>query len=505
MTDRQPARGGDERGRGARRPGPRNPQQPRRDAAGGGSARGAAGRDSSGGARQKGPRGRRLAVGAAPRRVAYDVIRAVTGRDAYANLVLPDRIRAEGLDPRDAALATELTYGALRATGLLDRVIDVVSSRPVEDLDDDVLDAVRLGAYQLLRTRIAPHAAVSATVGATYGVLSQGQAGFVNALLRKIGFRSEAEWVERVAPRREEDPVGYLAVAHSHPRWIAAAFNDALGGDLDELEAALAADDARPVVHLAARPGRVSQQQLAEVVAGEPGRYSPYAVYLDSGDPGDIPQIRSGSAAVQDEGSQLAALVLADAPLTGRDERWVDLCAGPGGKAGLLAAIAAERGARLLANEVAPHRARLVERTLRGFPAQVVVGDGRDAPLADSSVDRVLVDAPCSGLGALRRRPESRWRRRASDLPALTALQRDLLTSALRVVRPGGVVAYITCSPHIAETRAVIRSVIDDESQLVDVRRLLTGVPDLGPGPWVQLWPHRHGTDAMFISLIRKP
>lgn len=456
------------------------------------------------GADRKGPRGRRLAVGAAPRKVAYDVIRAVTGRDAYANLLLPDRIRAAGLDVRDAALATELTYGTLRATGLLDRVIDVVSSRPVEDLDDDVLDAARLGAYQLLRTRIAPHAAVSATVGATYGVLSQGQAGFVNALLRKIGYRNEQEWIERVAPTRDQDPIGHSAVAHSHPRWIAGAFNDALGGDLEELDAALAADDQRPVVHLAARPGRLTAQQLAEASGGVPGRYSPYAVYLDSGDPGDLAQIRDGSAAVQDEGSQLAAIALAGAPVDGRDERWVDLCAGPGGKAGLLAAIAAQRGARVLANEVAPHRARLVARTLHGLPAQAVIGDGRHAPLADSSVDRVLVDAPCSGLGALRRRPESRWRRSAGDIPALTSLQRDLLASALRIVRPGGVVGYITCSPHIAETRAVVRSVVDDESQLVDVRPLLPGVPALGDGPWVQLWPHRHGTDAMFISLIRK-
>ncbi|WP_323368448.1 transcription antitermination factor NusB, partial [Cumulibacter manganitolerans] len=277
-------------------------------------------------------------MGALPRRVAYDVLRAVTGRDAYANLVLPERIAQAGLDERDAALATELAYGTLRAAGLLDAIIDVVSSRPVEELDDDVRDAVRLGAYQLLRTRIAPHAAVSATVGATYGVLSQGQAGFVNALLRKIGYRSEAEWIERVAPPRDADPVGYLATAYAHPRWIAGAFHDALGGDTDELAAALAADDARPVVHLAARPGRVGAEELAEAAGGTRGRYSPYAVYLEHGDPGDVPQVRSGSAAVQDEGSQLAALALATAPLEGRDERWVDLCAGPGGKAGLLAA-----------------------------------------------------------------------------------------------------------------------------------------------------------------------
>ncbi|WP_106850638.1 RsmB/NOP family class I SAM-dependent RNA methyltransferase [Blastococcus sp. Marseille-P5729] len=460
---------------------------------------------SRGGGRRGGPRGRRLAVGAAPRRVAYEVVRAVSGRDAYANLVLPDRIRQAGLDARDAALATELTYGTLRAAGLLDAVIDVVSSRPVDQLDDDVRDAVRLGAYQLLRTRIAPHAAVSATVGATHGVLSQGQAGFVNALLRKIGYRTEEEWVGRVAPDADTDPIGNLAMKHAHPRWIAAAFNDALGGDRDELAAALAADDERPAGHLAARPGRVTRDELAAASGGTLGRYSPYAVHLDSGDPAEIAYVRSGSAAVQDEGSQLAALALIETPIEGADSRWVDLCAGPGGKAGLLAAVAAGRGARLLACEPAPHRAALVASTLRGLPAQAVISDGRRAPLADSSVDRVLVDAPCSGLGALRRRPESRWRRQPSDIPALTMLQRELLTSALRVVRAGGVVAYVTCSPHVAETRAVVRAVVDERMhELVDVRPVLGELPDLGEGPWVQLWPHRHGTDAMFISLIRK-
>lgn len=459
------------------------------------------------GARPRGgtaPKGRRRAVGAAPRKVAYDVLRAVTGRDAYANLVLPERIRQAGLDERDAALATELAYGTLRASGLLDAVIDVVSSRPVDQLDDDVRDAVRLGAYQLLRTRIAPHAAVSATVGATYGVLSQGQAGFVNALLRKIGYRTEEEWVQRVAPDRDADPVGHLAMAHAHPWWIATAFNDALGGDLDELERALRADDQRPAVHLVARPGRVTRDELVAASGGTAGPYSPYAVHLEHGDPAGIAQIRSGSAAVQDEGSQLAALALANAPVAGRDERWVDLCSGPGGKAGLLAAVAGERGARLVACEPAPHRAALVARTLRGLPGLAVVADGREPPLAPASVDRVLVDAPCSGLGSLRRRPESRWRRSPGDIPALTVLQRELLASALRLVRPGGVVGYVTCSPHVAETRAVVRGALDETTELVDARDLLPGVPDLGDGPWVQLWPHRHGTDAMFISIIRK-
>lgn len=451
---------------------------------------------------QRKQRGRRNAVGADPRRVAYDVLRSVSTREAYANLVLPDLLRRSDLSVRDAALATELAYGTLRATGTLDAVIDVVSSRPIAGLDSDVLDAVRLGVYQLLRTRVPSHAAVSATVGATYGVLSQGQAGFVNALLRKVTLRTPEEWIERVAPDPEQDRLGYLGVRYAHPLWIVRAFNDSLAGDVEGTERALAADDERPQVHLVARPGRVDRDELAARIEATPGRYSPYALYLDGGDPGDLPEIRAGDAAVQDEGSQLAALVLARAELTGRDQSWVDLCAGPGGKAGLLAAIAAERGARLTAIEPAPHRARLVEQTLRGFDAEVIVADGTAQPVPDGSADRVLVDAPCSGLGALRRRPEARWRRTPSDLPPLTSLQRRLLTSALQIVRPGGLVAYITCSPHLAETKAVVRSIKPDLATPIDVRPLLPGVPELGEGPWVQLWPHLHGTDAMFISLF---
>ncbi|MEO6957663.1 MAG: transcription antitermination factor NusB, partial [Antricoccus sp.] len=214
--------------------------------------------------RRSAPKGRRNAIGADPRRVAYEVLRAVSNADAYANLVLPRILDDTGLSDRDAALATELAYGTLRATGTLDAVIDIVSARPINTLDANVLNAVRLGVYQLLRTRVPRHAAVSATVGATYGVLSQGQAGFVNALLRKVSYRSPSDWMSRIAPDPQVDRLGYLAVTYAHPLWIARAFLDALGGDLDQLEAALAADDARPTVHLVARPGRITAAELAD-------------------------------------------------------------------------------------------------------------------------------------------------------------------------------------------------------------------------------------------------
>jgi 16S rRNA (cytosine967-C5)-methyltransferase len=263
-------------------------------------------------------------------------------------------------------------------------------------------------------------------------------------------------------------------------------------------------------VTLVARPGRA---EVAELVAAgaTPGRWSPYAAGLPGGDPGSFPAVREGRAGVQDEGSQLVALALATAALDGPDARWLDLCAGPGGKAALLAALAAGRGAGLLAAELAPHRARLVRNVLgdaaeRGW-AEVVVADGRAPAWQAGAFDRVLVDAPCTGLGALRRRPEARWRRQPGDVASLAALQRDLLGSALDAVRPGGLVAYVVCSPHLAETRTVVADVLrrrPEAVERVDARPLLPGVPDLGDGPDVQLWPHRHGTDAMYLALLRR-
>jgi len=432
------------------------------------------------------------------------VLTAVREREAYANLALPAELRSARLDARDAALATELTYGTLRARGLLDRVIALAADRPVSEIDPPVLDLLRLGAYQLLYTRIGAHAAVDTTVEMAR-TLGLGRAGaFVNAVLRTVGRPTADEWVERLRSS-ETDPVARLAVGTAHPEWIARAFADALGADAGELPELLAADDARPQVHLAARPGAMTAEELALVTGGRQGRLSPYAVYLDSGSPGELEPVTQGLAAVQDEGSQLVALACSRLPVDGPDGgRWLDLCAGPGGKAAMLGALADIEGGTLTAVEPAAHRAELVRGATRELPVEVFVADGRDTGL-EPGFDRVLVDAPCSGLGALRRRPESRWRRTPADVTGLVPLQRELLTAALELVRPGGVVLYATCSPHLAETVSVVREAArrGDVEQL-DVRAVLPEVTPSGPGPWLQLWPHRHGTDAMFLAGLRR-
>jgi len=445
------------------------------------------------------------------RSAALEVLRLVRTEDAYTNLVLPAVIARHGLDTRDAGFATELAAGTIRRQGTYDAILAACIDRPLRRVEFGILDLLRIGCHQLLAMRVPAHAAISSTVDLARARSGPGAGGFVNAVLRSVARRDLDEWIAEVAP----DPSGsrdarmdHLAVKHSHPRWVVDLLDVAAPDD--DLDALLAADNVPPKVTLVARPGRAEVTELP----GTPTPYSPYGVVLDGGDPSRIPAVAEGRAGVQDEGSQLVAHALAAAPVEGRDELWVDLCAGPGGKAALLAALAAERGARVVAIEQHHHRAGLVRRALTGADGTspgvlgVLTADGTKPPLAAGTADRVLVDAPCTGLGALRRRPEARWRRSPDDLLPLVLLQRRLLASALELVRPGGVVLYATCSPVRAETGDVVSSTLssDQAATLVDVRPLLPGVADAdGPTPGTaQLWPHRHGTDAMFLALLRK-
>ena len=486
--------------------------------------------------RRGGPRRRsaqkpaqRARQGDPARDAAYTVLRA-TADGGYANLVLPRTLRSAGLRGRDAGFATELTYGTLRMQGLYDAVVDAAVDPPGRTIDPAVRDILRLGAHQLLAMRVPDHAAVSATVALARQHVGAGAGGFVNAVLRRVSERTREEWVERVTAALS-DPIERLALEHSHPAWIVRALRAALIGhgasttetvDAD-LVALLVAHNTPAAPTLVARPGLGAEPELEEAGA-TPDDTAPTAWVMPSGDPGGLAPVRDGRAAVQDAGSQLLALALVDAAVTTDDadpgsagEWWLDLCAGPGGKAGLLAALAAQSGARLRANEIQPHRADLVRNTLstirHRYPdvVEVTVDDGREIGEAEPArYDRTLVDAPCTGLGALRRRPEARWRRSPKDLAGLGPLQRDLLASAIEATRPGGVVLYSTCSPHLAETEFVVKDVLKafPNAAAEDVRPLLRDrsgeqLPGTGPGPWAQLWPHRHGTDGMFLALLR--
>lgn len=449
---------------------------------------------------------------------------AVSSRDAYANLLLASALREQSLSDQDAALATELVYGTLRNRSCYDAVIGLCADRDVGRIDPPVLEALRLGTHQLLGMRVRAHAAVATAVDLAVEFAGRRPSGFVNAVLRRVATRDLESWIDIAAPSRSTDLAGHLAIRYSHPRWIVTAFAAALGeaAPADQegaavwprTEAVLAADQHRPAVAVAAVPGLAQPDDLLAEGAGlgvRPARWSPFGVILDHGAPGSLRAVAEHRAGVQDEASQLAALALARVDTSGPEESWLDLCAGPGGKARLLAGLAGAKGARLAGADVHEHRARLVADALQGLPsARALVADGTCPAWRPGAFTRVMADVPCSGLGSLRRRPEARWRRGEDDLPRLGILQRALLARAIEAARPGGVIAYVTCSPHLAETRDVLADVLAerDDVAVEDAPALLREVPDLAcPAPferYAQFWPDRHGTDAIFIAILRR-
>lgn len=518
-----------------------------------------------------------------PRSIAWKSLIRVHRNQAFSNLLVPQELSSfspDELGGRDRAAVTDMVYGTLRWQGFLDAVIADVSFRPLKRIEIPVLDAARLGVYQLLFLGSPDYAAVSQTVGLLRrgGRSDARAAGFVNALLRKVATRSRQEW-EAVLTSRipKADSDARLALRYSHPNWVvgqlrrsweAAAYEDRAD---DQLAALLSADNEPADVTLCARPGLISREeliaQLEGISAGRagsdgqavPGRivwgetsFSPYGLRIKGVNPHDIPAVRQGLAGVEDEGSQLAALAVADVDkaagfptdlptdfpvdlpadsqsdmTTSRQaERWLDMCAGPGGKTALLAACALSRSnsgrlTTLLANEPTHHRADLVRDNLCAFtgmaPASsaapsIIEGveekDGRQlGDLYPQAFDRILVDAPCSGLGSLRRRPESRWRKKPEEIASLSLLQGQLLDSAYEALAPGGYLAYVTCSPVLEETRLVVDAFLGRHQDLIrlDARQAFpSGTPlPAAPGD-VQLFEQVHGTDQMFISLMRK-
>ncbi|MFL6217807.1 MAG: transcription antitermination factor NusB, partial [Actinomycetes bacterium] len=398
---------------------------------------------------------------------------------AYANLALPGLLRRTTLSPSDRAAATDLVYGSLRMRAALDFALAPLSRQPLDRLEPLVLRGLRLGAYALLFGGTAPHAAVAETVGAVARAGHRGQAGYVNAVLRRLAAAPPA-W-----PDPDRDPVGWATTRGSHPAWIVEEALARLGPE--EMRALVEADNTRPEVSLRATPGRVGRDELlAELAAGvsaRPSPLSPDCVLLERGDPGRLPAVREGRAVVQDAASALVAPAVGAGP----GDLVADLAAGPGGKAGHLAAL----GARVLAVERHPGRARLVAETARRLGVadrlHTVVGDGRRPPLRPAGADAALVDAPCTNLGSLRRRPEARWRHGPEDLPELVELQLELLEAAADVVRPGGTVLYSVCTWTGAETDGVVAELLERREELrLDETR--------------QLWPHRDGADGMFLA-----
>lgn len=434
----------------------------------------------------------------APRVLTYEILTQVNRHEAYANLLLPKALGESDFEQRDKGFITELVYGTIRMQGRHDWILAQVSERDWESVDAGIVDVARLGVHQLFEMRVPTHAAVSATVELARKVLGESKGTYVNALLRKVSSRPMEEWDAFIDEIK--DPIERLAIKYSHPEWIVSAYFDLLRSETEVVKA-LQANNVPAAPTLVSWPGRSTQVELV-ALGGVPTQYSVYgATSVDI--PSEIDLVRKRRAGIQDEGSQLVADIFSKAAMSQTD--WLDLCAGPGGKAALISSIAKENGKDFVANEVSPARARLVEQVIAA--GEVWVSDGRSLVERGRSFGAVIADVPCTGIGALRRRPEVRWRRKASDLPGLTKLQSELLDSAVSLVRVGGVIGYATCSPHLAETKVQVSTALKRHPNIrqISVEPFLpSNLTDAVVNGSMQLWTHRHGTDAMFLTLFER-
>lgn len=451
------------------------------------------------------------------RLVALDVLEQVR-HGAYANIALPQTLRKAGISGRGRGFATNLTYGTLRMQGKWDAIIArCVAGRDFDDIDPLVLDILRLGAHQLLDMKVPLHAAMNETVNMARNEAGTGASGFVNAVMHRISERTPDDWDDLLAEELEPDgQKAVLGALTSHPQWIIDRLEESLvasGRPAADLGDVLAANNDPALVALA--PRDISSEEIAAQASewrmpNRPGDIVSGAVVLERGNPGRLPAVRDHGAGVQDEGSQLVALIAAYAPLKGSDKAWLDLCAGPGGKAASLAREAKPRGAQLFANEQHGHRLDLVAQAVEPYEDIVVLreGDGRElGELEPNRFDRVLVDVPCSGLGSLRRRPEARWVKHDGDAANMSPVQLDLLRAAIACARPSGIIVYATCSPDLRETREIVDQATGVEVlDAVEIARSVAvpGSLDTVHGPYLQLWPDEHDTDGMFAAVFRK-
>lgn len=434
----------------------------------------------------------------ASRLLAYDIICEVNRRNGYSNLLLPQALSSSNLDERDRGFTTELVYGTLRMQGLYDFIFTQISDRPWNQVDDDIVDLARMGAHQIFTMRTPLHAAVSATVDVARKQLGESKGSFINALMRKASAKSLDEWLQPV--REMKDDVARLAIEYSHPEWIVSAYLDLLK-DVSLVEAELLSNNTPAKPTLVSWPGASTQEELV-ALGGMATEFSPYGARFD-GAPGSLELIRHRKAGVQDEGSQLVADIFAK--VTKSAASTLDLCAGPGGKAALLSHICEVSGRDFVANEISEPRAKLVKNVIGKFG--VITGDGRDIASHGRTFDAILADVPCTGLGALRRRPEVRWRRTLKDLAPLLQLQMELSEAAISVLNPGGYFGYATCSPHFAETSGQVRQILKmhPELALIDISSSLpSGLHEGVRDGALSLWGHRHNTDSMFLAIFQR-
>ena len=437
-----------------------------------------------------------LNSGAQSRLLAFDLLDEVNRNGAYANLALPKILAKSNLSVQDRALVTELAYGTLRMQSKYDFVISQFADRQIEEIDPKLLDLIRLGAHQIFSMRTPAHAAINETVEVGKKVVGKSRSAFLNAMLRKF---TSIEDLDGFLTEKLPIEIERLSIKFSHPVWIIRAFYDRLG-NWEEVAALLQFDNLPAKPNLIAWPTLSSKEELIANNAENIPFISNGVIANNP--PESYSAIRENRAGVQDAGSQYLTEIFYATKLS-EEDKWLDLCAAPGGKAKYLYELNGRKN--LIANEINPIRFDLLKRIL---PIDILRNvDGRDSNNFEGKFDRILIDAPCTGLGALRRRPEARWRKTLNDLKELISIQRQLIDSAYEMLAPGGIIAYATCSPHILETKAQVADALHRHKDLevLSINDLaLESKKGIEPDGTMQLWTHRDGTDSMFLALLRR-
>ena len=435
------------------------------------------------------------------RLIAFDLVTQVNRGGAFANLRLPELLAESNLEQRDRAFATELSYGTLRMQGKHDYAITKKIDRPFAELDEKVVDILRLGVHQIFEMRVPVHAAVGETVELARAVAGESKASYVNALLRAIA--ADPDIYTELEIDESVENLEKLAILYSHPKWIISAYFDQLK-DWDAVVELLKKNNVPAAPQIVAWPGKSTVAEILETGGSKLpiGTYSVLSDHL----PNEYPAIKDKRAGIQDMGSQLVAEIFFGTS-DSTSHSWLDLCAGPGGKAALLNNLLTKNfpNAKFLANEPSEHRAELVARVVP--KSKIISFDGRNSSEFGGTFDRILIDAPCSGLGALRRRPEARWRRSINDLKELLPLQRDLIDSAYEMLNVGGVIGFATCSPLLAETKGQVLDAMyrHKDLELLNVADFSpAGEVGVNPDGTLQLWTHLQECDSMFLALLKR-
>ena len=442
-----------------------------------------------------------------PRRIALDILDRVDRRDAYADALLNARLREAGLTHADRALLTQTVYGTLRWRGRIDWVLNRLLRNPLAELEPIVRNLLRLGAYELLfLDRVPAYATVNELVGLGRRRAGPGKARLVNAILREIARRERDAW----SPPAETGNAADLAALVSHPPWLVDLWRKQFGAV--ESRRLMEANNWEAPLVLRANRRRIGRDDLVERLCAhgfdaQPGKWSPLAVRVrGAASPGGLAELQDGLCQVQGEASQAVSLLAGPRP----GMRVLDVCAAPGGKTTHMAELMDDRGEVVACDVSGRGLSRLAENARRlGLGCiRAQVCDATDGlPGEPGAFDRVLVDAPCSGLGTLRGHPEIRWRRTPEDLHRLAGLQARILDRACQQVRPGGVLVYATCTLSPIENEQVVEeflarhgdfAVDDAVPHLPEAARAMTS------GPYLLALPNRHDTDGFFAARMRR-